>query len=90
MLYPIAGFFYLWRTGSTMSDSTFRKNFEDVRIAPGRLFHFIWRYYRFLLIALLIGLIVHGNPLAILIPLIVMHIVDGVIIILLKPFGMEQ
>jgi hypothetical protein len=90
VLYPVVGFVFLWRTGGTMSENTFRKNFEDVRIAPDRLLHFVWRYYRLLLIALLIGLLYHGNPLVILIPLILVHIADGVIIILLKPFGMEQ
>ena len=88
VLYPIAGFVFLWRTSSAMSDGTFRKNYEDVRVRPGALFHFIWRYYRLLLIALLIGLIYSGNPLAILIPLIIMHIADGVIILVFKPFGM--
>ncbi len=39
---------------------------------------------------MLIGLIVYGNPLAILIPLIIMHIADGIIIILSNPFGMEE
>jgi hypothetical protein len=88
--YPIAGFIYLkWRSGY-QSEGTFQKNFEDVRVDRGRLWHFIWRYYRLLVIALLIALVYKGNPLAILIPLIIVHIVDGLIIVGFKPFGLYQ
>ena len=43
-----------------------------------------------LLISLLIGLVYDGNPLTVLIPLIVVHVVDGVGILGLKPFGMVE
>lgn len=43
-----------------------------------------------LVIALLIALVYKGNPLAILIPLIIVHIVDGLIIVGFKPFGLYQ
>lgn len=48
------------------------------------------RYYKLLVIALLIGLLYNANPLSVLIPLIVMHIADGIFIIFTKPFGMWQ
>ena len=73
-----------------MSDSTFRKKYEDIRIHSNRLFYFIWRYYKLLLIALLIGFLYDSNPVGILIPLIIVHVIDGLIIIFLKPFGIEQ
>jgi hypothetical protein len=73
-----------------MSDSTFRRKYEDIRINSSKLFYFIWRYFKLLLIALLIGLLYDSNPVGILIPLIFVHVIDGLMILFLKPLGMEQ
>lgn len=90
VLYPIGGFLWLRKMSGEMSDSTFRKKYDDVRIHSNRLFYFVWRYFKLLLIALLIGFLSTSSPVGILIPLIIMHVFDGLIIIFLKPFGMEQ
>lgn len=88
--YPIAVFAYLRGVSNTISQATFDRNFEDIRVNGNYLYYFILKYYKLLLIAILIGLLYDTNPLTVLIPLIVMHILDGVFIILAKPFGMVQ
>lgn len=90
IVYPIIGFLWLRKMSGEMSESTFRKKYADIRIDSNRMFHFIWRYYKLFLIALLIGLLYNSNPLGVLIPLIIVHVLDGLIIIFVRPFGMEQ
>jgi hypothetical protein len=48
------------------------------------------RYYKLLIIGLLIPLLYKANPLATLIPLLILHLADGIFIIVLKPYGLTQ
>lgn len=89
VLYPILGFLYLYRKYSSILRQTFNPLYFDIRIRGGKIFfYFIFKYYKLLLIALLIGL-AYKEPLASLIPLIVVNIVDGLILLFLKPYYLE-
>jgi hypothetical protein len=59
-------------------------------VSGNHLYYFIIKYYKLLIIAILIGLLYDSNPLAVLIPLIFIHILDGIFILITKPFGMIQ
>ena len=73
-----------------MSRQTFKPLYEDIRIENGsKQFYFIFQYYKYLVIGLLTGLLYAANPLATLIPLIVIHLADGFIVLFVKPYYLE-
>ena len=90
LLYPIIGFIYIYRRFDSMSRQTFHPLYFGLRIEGGRkFFFFIFQYYKLLTFALLIGLLYNANPLAVLIPLIIIHLAEAILIIVVRPFYQE-
>ena len=90
VLYPFLAFVYLWKKSNTMSVSTFTNLYWSIRIRSKRLWYLPFKYIKLLIIALLIGLLYKANPLAILIPLMLIHLADALIIFLMKPFRLSE
>ena len=90
VIYPFIAFIYLHRRFDSISRKTFIPLYFGLRIEGGKKFlYFIFKYYKLLIIALLIGLLYNANPLAVLIPLLSLNLADGIILIIAKPFYLE-
>ena len=90
VLYPTVGFLYIRNKFNSLSRQTFENLYFELRIEGGRKwFYFLFFYYKLLAIALLVGLLHAVNPLAVLIPLIVLNIVDAIILLTIKPYYLE-
>lgn len=84
--YVFVGCYHLWeRAGCTQVD-TFKEIFDGTRIKGDRFWYFALRYLKLLAIAFIIGQLYSANPLAALIPLIVIHLADAAVITFLNPF----
>ena len=73
-----------------MSHQTWLKRYKDIRIDPERLFYYMVRYYKLLLIAILVGFLWNSSPIIVLVLLIIIHCANAALLILLKPQVMEQ
>lgn len=87
--YIFLGWFYLRKKGQITQALTFKEKFDGIRIRVERLWYFIFRYFKLLIIAILISQLYAVNPLAVLIPLLFIHLLDAFVIFFLKPFLLD-
>lgn len=90
VLFPILGQIYLVRKKSTYNESTFRNKYSGIRINRQRILYYFWQYLKLLIIATLIAQLYKSNPLAVLIPLVIIHILDAVLVAVLKPYIRQE
>jgi hypothetical protein len=90
VLYPIVLFVILRKHSNSLSVATFGLSFEELRISHERLYYFLVRYYKLLLIALIVAVTYSSSPAIPLVLLIILNIVDAILLIALKPLGMSQ
>ena len=83
-------FIILKRQADGLSDPTFNAAFEELRVDKEKLWYYLVRYYKLLLIAAVIAFTYSTTPAAPLILLIVIHLADAIILIIAKPLGMVQ
>lgn len=83
-------FYYFRKRSTDISNGTFHKRYEEVRIDPEHLSYFLVRYYKLVAIACVIGFLYAASPIIPLIVLIALNLGDGVLLIFLKPLGMVQ
>ena len=90
ILYVFIGFFYLRKQAGITQESTFKEKFDGIRIRKERKWYFIFKYLKLLAIAFIIGQLYKANPLAALIPLMVIHLIDAGIVLFLKPYILDS
>jgi len=73
-----------------MQVDTFNKLFEDMRVTPDTLYYFLIRYYKKVIIAIIIGVLYNSNPIIPLIVLIVINLADALILIIKRPTYLKQ
>ena len=88
--YPVLMFVLLYRASGIMSHETWLKRYEEMRIDPNRLFYFMVRYYKLLLVAILVGFLWDASPVVPLVLLMVLHGANAALLIILQPLGMKQ
>lgn len=90
VVYPIVMWLILRNNADNLSDATFNNAFEEIRIDKEQLLYYPIRYYKLLLIAIIIVACYKTSPVVPLIILIFIHAIDAVLLIALKPLGMVQ
>lgn len=90
LIYPIVMFLILRSNANSLSDATFYNAYEEIRIDKDKLYYYLIRYYKLVLIALVIAVSYKSSPAIPLVILIVIHIADLGLLIGLKPLGMVQ
>lgn len=65
---------------------TFKEKFDGIRLKKNFLWYFIFKYLKLVAIAFIIGQLYKTNPLAALIPLMVIHLADALIIGIKNPY----
>lgn len=90
-IYPaITYLFYIKKERDFTSIKTFKSKFDGLRLESSKMYYFFIKYYKNFLIVFLISQLYAQNPLATLIPLILIHIADFAIIFKIKPYLEES
>ena len=65
---------------------SFESAYEGIRLQHGKIIYYFWPYLKLLIIATLVAQLYKTNPLAVLIPLVVIHIADAVLLYVYRPY----
>ena len=90
IIYPIVMFVLLRRIKDSTSVATFDSTYEELRISRDRLWYYLFRYYKLLLIAFFVAFLFAAPGFYTAIILAALHLVDFLIIMIGKPFEMKQ
>ena len=90
IIYPIVMFVWLKRIKDSTSVATFDSTYEELRICRDKLWYYVFRYYKLLVIAFFVTFLF--DALGFIAPLILLalHLLDLLIILVGKPFEMKQ
>ena len=88
--YPIFMTWYLKRIINTTSSTTFDISFEELRINRERVFYYLFRYLKLMIIAFVVSMLYAVTPIAALIILLILNFTDLLLIACARPFDMKQ
>lgn len=88
IVYPIAAFILLYKRANLLTNATFLKVYDDLRVDQSRLFYFLFRYYKLLFIACIIGCLYAKSQYIAPCLLMVVNVVDAVLLLVYNPLNM--
>ena len=77
---------YLYRKAESLRVVSFESAYEGMRLRHGKIIYYFWPYLKLLIIATLVAQLYKANPLAVLIPLVLIHIADAVLLYVYRPY----